>query len=271
MKLLIVRDQSKGFLGGVRFELRVKCELDSLELKLVEKYKAKREVLVQKELKLPLTDRSLLFNLTIGSLVNGETFKCADINEILAYEESVREACAAFQRHIRVMATFGGQEVIDFGEINAPPVQAVSFTVGSAAADAVISGQAEVATIVAAAGSVPDEIQGLVRCEKHPGWMGYPGDLCEGCLLEKAPETARGPDALTVRQIADGGQTVLLVIRDDEGDWQFLIDGDFAEQDAMLVSVARMLKLDPTLADLADLPPGSRATRKRAGSGWIRG
>jgi hypothetical protein len=59
---------------------------------------------------------SLVLDLTIGSLVNGQTFKCNDIGEVLEYEQNVRLSCEAFKNYLTVMHGFGGEEVVNYGE-----------------------------------------------------------------------------------------------------------------------------------------------------------
>jgi hypothetical protein len=114
MKLFITRDQAKGLLGGVKFELRARVELIDEEAQLVRKYKAEKEVLLKKEVEIPFTGRALVLDLTIGSLTAGQTFKCNDIAEILEYEKNVKESCEAFKNYIEVMRNFGGEEVIEY-------------------------------------------------------------------------------------------------------------------------------------------------------------
>lgn len=120
MRLMILREEATGLLGGVRFQLRAKCELTPYERNLVEKHKAHKEVLAQKEIPIPLTGRAIVLNLKIGDLVEGQVFKCADFAEINAYEEALRESCEAFHGYLQNMAAFGGQETIDFGEVVHP-------------------------------------------------------------------------------------------------------------------------------------------------------
>lgn len=116
MKLYITRDQAK---GGIRrskiiFELRAKTELTDEELALVRKYKADKEMLLRKEVKIPLLGKSISFELTIGSLMRGATFRGEDIATILAYEENVKESCEAFKTYLEVMKSFGGEEVVEY-------------------------------------------------------------------------------------------------------------------------------------------------------------
>ena len=114
MKLFVVRDQSKKMLGGVSFLLSACVELTSEEADLVKKYKVDKEILLQKEVKIPLKGRSIVLNITIGSLMQGQSFKCNDIAEILEYEKNVKESCEAFKNYIEVIKHFGGEEVIEY-------------------------------------------------------------------------------------------------------------------------------------------------------------
>lgn len=122
MKLLLGRGQAKGMLGGISFELHARVELTREEEELVRKYRANKEVLFSKE---GGTARKLLAsslgaapiavqNITIESLVSGQTFKCQSIAEILAYEETVKDACGAFKTYLEAMRSFGGEEVIEY-------------------------------------------------------------------------------------------------------------------------------------------------------------
>lgn len=114
MKLFIKKDQSKKMMGGVSFELNARVELTNDETELVKKYKADKEGLLQKEVKIPFTGRAIRLNITIGSLIQGQTFKCNDIAEILESEQNVKEACENFKNYLEVMKNFGGEEVAEF-------------------------------------------------------------------------------------------------------------------------------------------------------------
>jgi hypothetical protein len=76
---------------------------------------------------------------------------------------------------------------------------------------------------------------------------------------------------ITVRQIVENGDPILLVVRDaEDGGWQFLTGGAFDVADGMVVSLHNIFERDPTIAGLADLEPGWQATRKRVGVAWKR-
>ena len=115
MKLFIVKDQAKGFLGGVKFEMTGRVELTPDEVALVRRYKVEKEVLLQKEIKIPFTGKAVILNLTIGSLMEGQHFKCADFAEIVAYEDNLKVSCQNFSAYLELMRNFGGEEVIEFG------------------------------------------------------------------------------------------------------------------------------------------------------------
>jgi hypothetical protein len=76
---------------------------------------------------------------------------------------------------------------------------------------------------------------------------------------------------ITVRQIVDLGQSILYVTHDaEDGCWQFLTGGQVTEEDAMVVSLKNMCKLDPTLYQLANLPMGWIAERDSVDQPWVR-
>jgi hypothetical protein len=78
------------------------------------------------------------------------------------------------------------------------------------------------------------------------------------------PNTA----AFTVSSVLEGTAEIVYVSHDEEdGAWQFLDDPD-RDDGAKVVSLHRLLQLDPTLAELASLPLGWHAFRHRPGSPW---
>lgn len=73
----------------------------------------------------------------------------------------------------------------------------------------------------------------------------------------------------TVRQVLYAGAEIVLVSHEeDDGAWQFLDRDGARMEDAMVVSLSSMLRRDPTLAELAQLPLGWLAERERRGSPW---
>lgn len=78
--------------------------------------------------------------------------------------------------------------------------------------------------------------------------------------------------AVTTRQVLGLGMPVLLVAHDaDDHGWQFL-HGDASDdsEEGRIIGMGEALKLDPTLREVADLPPGWQATREHPGAPWRR-
>jgi len=74
----------------------------------------------------------------------------------------------------------------------------------------------------------------------------------------------------TTRRIMEIGWPVLLVTHDGDGYWQFHDGGDVQSADAMIVALHEIVSRDPTLCEVADLPPGWRAFRDSPGGPWRR-
>jgi hypothetical protein len=75
----------------------------------------------------------------------------------------------------------------------------------------------------------------------------------------------------TSKDIVDDGKWIHFVSHDEEdGTWQFhSIDGaPSSENDGRMVTLRTIFELDPTVADLADLPLGSCAWRETETSPW---
>ena len=64
---------------------------------------------------------------------------------------------------------------------------------------------------------------------------------------------------------------ILLVTHDlDDGAWQFHCTKTLAVEDARVIGLDCALGLDPSIAELADLPRGWRASREHPGGPWTR-
>lgn len=76
---------------------------------------------------------------------------------------------------------------------------------------------------------------------------------------------------LTMRQVLEGLEPVLSVSHDaDDHGWQFIGSSDAAVEDGRVVCLADIVKRDPTVLQVADLPPGWQAVRKGTGRPWRR-
>jgi hypothetical protein len=130
----------------------------------------------------------------------------------------------------------------------------------------------------------PDKQQ---RYPWQPGfkkaWLGkqpllYEADIASARAVELLRSTgdwkfADPPNVITftTKEIAHAGQPILLVTHEaGDGAWQFLPGSPVESADALIVALEQMVKRDPTLAELADLPVGWQATRSAAGTPWQR-
>lgn len=86
----------------------------------------------------------------------------------------------------------------------------------------------------------------------------------QNCRFENASNTA----CITVREIMAGTRPILEAHRDADGDWQFLPGVEVGEADAMVVSLKELLERDESVAEVADMKPGSFATRASDTAPW---
>lgn len=74
---------------------------------------------------------------------------------------------------------------------------------------------------------------------------------------------------ITSKYILDENKSILRVIRDHEGDWQFLDGHDITEKDARVVGLSQILDLDDSIRDILTLDNGMIAIRKSNTDKWI--
>jgi hypothetical protein len=85
--------------------------------------------------------------------------------------------------------------------------------------------------------------------------------------FEDAPNTT----SITTVHVLNGTLPILLVTHDaDDGTWQFLCGTTDDPDEGRVVGLDCIVGLDPTVADLADLPLGWRAWRDAPGEPWTR-
>ena len=76
---------------------------------------------------------------------------------------------------------------------------------------------------------------------------------------------------ITLRSIVTGGGSILHVTHDeDDHGWRFLGAGDAEESDATVVGLGEIVKLDPSVLEVADIAPGWHAWRRSKSSSWQR-
>lgn len=76
---------------------------------------------------------------------------------------------------------------------------------------------------------------------------------------------------VTTSGVMKDGALITRVFHDEEDDgWQFLHEGEFSMEEAMLVLLKNVIAHDESVLEVADLPPGWCATRKSRGGQWSR-
>ena len=63
---------------------------------------------------------------------------------------------------------------------------------------------------------------------------------------------------------------VLVSHEADDHSWQFIGTSGASMAEALLVSLDSIVKVDPTVLEIADLPPGWQALRNAVGEPWAR-
>jgi hypothetical protein len=76
--------------------------------------------------------------------------------------------------------------------------------------------------------------------------------------------------AITVRAILEGDPILHVSHDEDDHGWQFLDGRDVVVEEGRLISMANALDIDPTLREIADLPPGWIAWREGPSAAWVR-
>lgn len=75
----------------------------------------------------------------------------------------------------------------------------------------------------------------------------------------------------TTTHIMRGGEPIAHIFHDeDDHGWQFHWAGEKDVSDAMVVALEEIYFKDPTIVEVADLPPGWKASRSGVGQPWVR-
>ena len=80
------------------------------------------------------------------------------------------------------------------------------------------------------------------------------------------PDTA----IFTVGAVLSGAAILYVQHDEEDGAWQFLDGSDVSYTEARVVPLVEIVGLDPSVADVADLPLGWQATRDAPHQAWVR-
>lgn len=84
-------------------------------------------------------------------------------------------------------------------------------------------------------------------------------------------DQAANVTAITTRQVIEENAEILVVVHyNDDHSWAFLCGTTDRDDDGRIIGMGTALRLDSTLAQIADLPPGWIASRNYSGGVWNR-
>lgn len=116
MKLIIKKEQhqsdKKGLFGGkkgILFSFFTKIEITQEEQELIDKYRVGDRGLIW----VTDSDGDRFPILTVKKLVQGYTKDSGDINTLITFEEELKSECKKFKAFLKVMDSFGGEEIIE--------------------------------------------------------------------------------------------------------------------------------------------------------------
>lgn len=109
-----------------------------------------------------------------------------------------------------------------------------------------------------------DQPQAWLSVHEHPrsSWK----NQSDVWPFSDSPDTR----AYTTVRIMRDGQPITLVAHDTEGSWQFLDGQPVGVDDVELIHLRHAIDLDPTTAEVADLPIGWEAERTSKSKPWTR-
>ncbi len=137
MKLKLSRSQKTGLTGKVSFKLFFIVDLDADEKAALAKYKFGKHVVYEtpkgaaaseglrnamdaggiggigRGLASAIAAKAFNQILTVNDMVNGKEIACDDINEMIAAEEQIKDACNSLSRILYMCRHFDGEEIID--------------------------------------------------------------------------------------------------------------------------------------------------------------
>lgn len=81
----------------------------------------------------------------------------------------------------------------------------------------------------------------------------------------------RNCTSITMRQVLERVEPILSVYHDaDDHGWQFIGISEASVADGRVAALEAIVRMDPTVLEVADLPPGWQAIRCKVGGEWTR-
>ncbi|MEA5421358.1 hypothetical protein VB712_19205 [Spirulina sp. CCNP1310] len=113
MKLVLTKNQTKGMMGNVSFEVKASVKLSAEESSLIDHYKLRDTILFSKKMVFlgQIMDQEV--QVRVRDLLSGEAYKCKDLSEVIGYSDSIKSACETLKAYLLVARNFGGEEIIE--------------------------------------------------------------------------------------------------------------------------------------------------------------
>jgi hypothetical protein len=93
------------------------------------------------------------------------------------------------------------------------------------------------------------------------------GQNAKDWAFDQEPNVA----AITTRQVLREAHPILHVVHySDDHSWAFTCGTTDDPEDGLVVGMGEILDMDPSLAGIADLPPGWIASREKVSGEWTR-
>ena len=84
------------------------------ETYVIDKFKLRKEIIWQKKPAESVVPSLIgVKTITVGSLINGETYTCSDINEILQFKEHIIQTAKGLKVMVDAAADFEGDTIIE--------------------------------------------------------------------------------------------------------------------------------------------------------------
>ena len=134
MKLKLRRSQKSGMTGNITFKLFFIVDLNDEEAAALRTYKFGRLIVYEtpkgaaaseglrsagglggigRGLAATIAAKATNQILSVNDMVDGKEIICKDINEMIAAEEQIRDACLSLSRVLYMCMHFDGEEIID--------------------------------------------------------------------------------------------------------------------------------------------------------------
>jgi len=84
--------------------------------------------------------------------------------------------------------------------------------------------------------------------------------------FDQAPDVR----AITTRQVLEGHPVLRVTHYSDDQSWAFVCGTTDNTEDGRVIGMGEALKIDKTLVEMSDLPPGWSAWRDKPGGEWSR-